>query len=224
MKNQFKKAIFNGIIVGFLLFDTMFFANAQIIPPSQYYPNLNYQYNIYGTVTNVNGNTFNVNYTTNGVTNNYTVYDNNAIIYKNNTTTNYSSIYVGDNVLITGIVNGYYITANIINDQINLPSPISTISGQVTGVDGNFLTVNYNGVYYTIDTSNSQIFKNGLSSCVSNILINDQIVSRGILNGNNLIANQVLDNSYIYYNNTPVAINYYPSYHYQYRRFRDWFR
>lgn len=71
------------------------------------------------------------------------------------------------------------------------------VLGTVTAVSGNTITVKdlraNTGTIYTVDATNATIIKNGTTSSVSNILVNDTISVQGVLNGTIITATKIND-------------------------------
>lgn len=156
-----------------------------------------------GTVTAINGNTLTIS-TPNPNSSSTTIYTvdvSNAFIIKNGAT----GISVNDKIIVSGTINGTAITAKIVYDGPNFlkaekePKPID---GTVTAINGNTLTISQNvrkeengstTKIYTVDATNALIIKQGATSSVSSIAINDKIMVNGTVNGTTITAKIIHD-------------------------------
>ena len=171
---------------------------------------------IIGIITSINGNSININSTFGSTTKSYIVDATNAVIIKNNATSSIPALNVGDNIMVNGKITGTNITAKNIIDGIppmtrkigDKNTPIKkdkvlasgdgqpVIVGKVSSLNGNTLTItNQNNQTYTIDATNAKILKNNTASSIGNIIINDQIIAQGTINGSNITATQIIDHS-----------------------------
>lgn len=155
------------------------------------------------TVTAINGNILTVLSTnTNSTsTTSYTVDVTNAFIIKSGST----GIAVNDKIIINGTASGTNIVAKIIYDGpslIKAEKEGKPIDGVVTAINGNTLTISQNirdkdnsstTKIYTVDASNALIIKQGATSSISGIAINDKIMVNGTVNGTTITAKIIHD-------------------------------
>lgn len=171
---------------------------------------LHRQNGIFGTVTAVNGTTITVSSKNIDkkadaqVTTTYTVNASGAIVDKDRAASTVSAIKVGDNVMIEGKIDGTSVIATRVHIGVlakggtpgTMPEgngqPI--IGGTVTAVSGNTITItNKSNVTYTIDASNAKITKSGTAATVANVAVGDSIVAQGTINGNTVVAANIVD-------------------------------
>jgi hypothetical protein len=68
------------------------------------------------------------------------------------------------------------------------------VGGSVTAILGTTLTVtNPSNVTYTISAGSATIVKNGTSTAFSNIVVGDNVVVQGVVNGTSITASSVID-------------------------------
>jgi len=68
------------------------------------------------------------------------------------------------------------------------------IGGSVTAINGSTLTVtNKSNVVYTVDASNATVNKARVTSTVSNIVVGDNVIIQGAVNGNSVTASSIID-------------------------------
>ncbi len=164
---------------------------------------------VFGTVASISGNSISV--TSKGGPNGaagttYTVDATNATVTKDGTASSVSTIVVGDTVMVEGTVSGTTVTATTIRDgmlqggQGVKPAAIiqgngePVIGGAVTAISGDSLTVtNKSNVTYTVDATNAVIQKGNATSSVSAIVVGDNVVVQGTVNGNAVTASSVID-------------------------------
>lgn len=165
-----------------------------------------------GTVATINGSTFTVTskHGLNGVTNaTYTVNAGSATVTKNGASSSVSNIAVGDTVYVQGTVSGTTVTATTIRDGLMQgsqhgsnasPTPIITgngepvIGGTVTQVSGDIITVtNKSNVTYSINAASATVEKGGASSSISSVVVGDNIIVQGTVNGTDITASSVID-------------------------------
>ena len=171
---------------------------------------------VFGTVTAINGNTISVlgrafqNGTSTNIT--YTVDATNAKIIKNNATSSISSVLVNDTVRVQGTVSGTSVVATVVHDGAIMNGRMgdvdrknngmdaiagdgnSIVGGKVTALSGNSITIkNASNVTYTVDATNAKIVKQGATSTVSNILVGDNLMVQGPVNGSSITATLVRD-------------------------------
>ena len=165
-----------------------------------------------GIVTAVSGNTLTVSSQTHprGKESNstastvYTVDATNATVNKNNATSSVSSIAVGDRVVVFGTISGTSVKAVTIKDGMakserdNGSMPIMAngqpiIAGKITNISGSVLTITNRGsVTYTVDASNAKIFMNRATTTIASLVVNDNVLIQGTVNGNSVIASSVI--------------------------------
>ncbi len=175
-------------------------------------PGMRKDMGIAGTVASVSGNTITVTSkggwnSTAGTT--YTVDATNATVSKDGVSSSVSSIATGDMVMVQGTVNGASVTATAIHDGKgpkegmpfgqNVASIIQgngqpVVGGTITAINGTALTVTNTGnVTYTVDATNATVTKDGASSSVSSIAVNDRVVVQGTVNGTSISAASIVD-------------------------------
>lgn len=159
---------------------------------------------VFGTVTVVSGNTITITSksSTNVITT-YTIDATNAKIEKNGVKGTIGSILVGDMISVEGTINGTAITAVEIKDgKRNVKSPDfmlqsngqPIIGGKVTAVNGSIVTVtNKSNVAYTVDITNAKIVKNNKTALVVDVVVGDNILAQGTINGQAVVATTVID-------------------------------
>ena len=137
----------------------------------------------------------------------------NATVMKNNATSSISNIIIGDTIMVQGTINGKNITATIIRDGLTNPgkmgegrgnfasstSPIQgngepIIAGAISSINGSILTItNKSKVVYTVDATNAKITQGQNTISLSNIIINDNVIVQGAVNGTSIVASSVID-------------------------------
>jgi hypothetical protein len=177
---------------------------------------------IFGAVASINGTTLTVTSKvgSKGATATiYTVNAANATVMKNGATTTLSSVIVGDNIFAAGTLNGTSITATTIRDGIamggsrsQVGSPKTTViqgngepvvGGAITAITGTTLTVtNKSNVTYTIDASSATIEKMGATTTISGVIVGDNILAQGTVNGNAVTASSIIDQGSVTNNTT----------------------
>jgi len=177
---------------------------------------------VFGTVSAINGNSITVSgkqgfgTNANKTTTTYTVDATNAKIMKNNVAGTVSSIVVGDTIMVQGTVTGTNVVATTIRDGVmtrgnnpagkanpqgqgNISNLITgngqpVIAGTISAISGSTLTItNKSNVTYTVDTTNAKIVKGQNTIVVSNMAIGDTVVIQGTVNGNSIVASNVID-------------------------------
>jgi hypothetical protein len=165
---------------------------------------------VFGTVATINGNTLTVTSkmggpnSTSTTTTTYTVDATNAKVTKDNAASTISAIAVGDTVAIQGTISGTNITATMIRDGVMTPgqptNPLiqgngePVIAGTISNISGNTLTVtNKSNVTYTVDVTNAKVTKGNAASTVSAIVVGDNVVIQGTVNGTSITAASVID-------------------------------
>lgn len=158
---------------------------------------------INATVTAINGNILTVSVLGKNSTSSttYTVDVSNAFIIKSGS----SGIMVNDKIIIKGTINGTTIVAKIIYDGpslIKAEKEGKSLDGIVTAINGNTLTISQNirnkdnsstTKIYTVDTSHALIIKQGATSSISGIAINDKIMVNGTIDGTTITAKIIHD-------------------------------
>ena len=155
-----------------------------------------------GAVASVSGTTFTVTSKAGpngGTATTYTVDASKATVTKNNTTSSVSNIVVGDTVMVQGTVSGTSVTATNIRDGVNQPviqgngQPV--VAGSITAINGSTITItNKSNVTYTIDATSAKFVVGGVTSpTISNVVVGDNIVVQGTVNGNSVTASSVID-------------------------------
>ncbi len=178
---------------------------------------------IFGTVTAVNANTLTVNgkqaFVKDAASTTFTVDATNAKVMKNKTVGTFSSIVVGDTVMIQGTINGSNVVALSIRDGVMMRAPgymrmngkdgkegwengmaSSTgngqpvVAGSVTSITGSTIVItNKSGVTYTIDATNAKFTDGPKASTLSDVKVGDAVVVQGTINGNAVVASSVMD-------------------------------
>ena len=166
---------------------------------------------VFGTVTAVSGATITVTNQQTGTV--YTVDSTNAKIDKNRTTITASGIAVGDSIFVEGTTTGTSVVASAIHDGVMLKggmgggmpggNPIPGVSGVVTAVSGNTITITAKqhtlnsktatSTTYTIDATNASVQKAGAVSSVSGIAVGDTINAQGTITGTTVVATKIND-------------------------------
>ena len=159
---------------------------------------------ISGTVASISGTTLTVTSkarTNKGTTTTYTVDASSATVTKNGVASSVSAIVVGDTVVAQGTVTGTNVVAKTIRDgmlqaQLEIQGngqPV--IAGSVTAISGNTITIkNKSNVIYTINASGAKFVIGGVASpTVSNVVVGDNLVVQGTVNGNAVTASSVID-------------------------------
>lgn len=173
---------------------------------------------VVGTVSAINGNTITlqntmrrgVASTTVGATVTYTVDASSATIYKNSATSSVSNIAVGNRISVQGKVTGTSVVATTIHDGVGMMGrggwnddssgagfvgngqPV--VAGNITALTGSIFTLTTkNGVAYSVDATNAKFTKKGATSTVSALAVNDTVIVQGTVNGNSVLASNVID-------------------------------
>ena len=177
--------------------------------------------NLIGTVTAVNGNTLTVTSVKLGWDKEdrendsddsrptpviYTVDASNAKVVKAGVVSTVSAIAVGDKVMVQGKITGTNVVATAIRDgqPVKTPKPTPTpvivgngqpvIAGTISAINGSVLTVtNKSNVTYTVDTSTAKVVSKGTLSTLSSVVIGDNVVVQGTINGTSISAYSVID-------------------------------
>ena len=151
--------------------------------------------------------------TTTPVTTTYTVDATNAKITKNNVAGTIASIAVGDTIMAQGTLTGTNLVATTIRDGVmnripgtpptnggqNPTSPFTgngqpVIAGTISAISGNTLTVtNKSNVTYTVDTTNAKIVEGQNTVTISSVVVGDNVIVQGTVNGNSVTASSVID-------------------------------
>ena len=168
---------------------------------------------IFGTVSSVNGTNLTVTSTSRvkpgstvaATTTTYTVDASNATVTKSNTASTVASIAVGDTVMVQGTISGTNVTAKTIRDGV-LRGPAQgqpkiqgngqpVVAGKVASISGNTITItNASNVTYTVDITSAKFVENGVASpTISNVVVGDNLVIQGTVNGNSVVASSVID-------------------------------
>lgn len=187
---------------------------------------------VFGTVSAVNGSTLTLESKGRGPdaqsAKTYTVDATNAVVLKNGATSTLSSVAVGDMVSAQGAVNGINVTATKLRDGMGMRgngnmgrgdgqqhgmgqgggagfsgdgNPV--VGGNVTAINGSSLTVtNKSNVTYTIDATNAKVQKGNSSSTVSAIVVGDNVLVQGTVNGTSVAASSVIDTGVAHTQNT----------------------
>ncbi|MDE2078800.1 MAG: hypothetical protein KGI73_00250 [Patescibacteria group bacterium] len=145
----------------------------------------------------------------------YTVDASNATVTKNGSTISLSTVAVGDTVMVQGTVNGTNVTATAIRDGIpaggmhrgwgkgqqgGAPATIiqgngePIVGGSVSAISGTTLTVtNKSNITYSVDAANATVQKGNATSTVSAIVVGDNVIVQGTVNGTSITASSVID-------------------------------
>jgi hypothetical protein len=178
---------------------------------------------IFGTVSAINGTNITLidkGFGTSSVSKTYTVDASNATVEKDRATSTFSSISVGNTIMVQGTVSGTSVIATKINldngriggdkngpeKEMNRKDASSTkmiegngqpvIGGTVTVVSGTTITItNKSNTNYTIDASNVIVMKGNSTSSVSNIIVGDSVLVQGTINGTSVVATTITDQS-----------------------------
>jgi hypothetical protein len=149
----------------------------------------------------------------------YTVDATNATVTKAGVASSVSAITIGDMVAVQGKVSGTNVTATSIRDGMmtrgtgkdagtgtstNANSAANLVAGNgqpivggsITAISGNTLTVtNKSNVTYTVDATNSKFLQGTTVVTISGLKVGDTVVVQGTVNGNNITASTVIDQS-----------------------------
>jgi len=150
----------------------------------------------------------------------YTVDATNAKIIKNNIAGTISSIAIGDTLMVQGVISGTNVTATNIRDGVikkgitgvkdaktkkleQTPStPAITgngqpvVAGTVSAINGSTLTItNKSNVSYTVDATSAKIIQDPSNAVIliSNITVGDNLIIQGVVNGNSVVASNIID-------------------------------
>jgi hypothetical protein len=75
------------------------------------------------------------------------------------------------------------------------PADMGAIMGTVTVVAGNTITISgVNGITYTVDATNAEIMKGGVTTPVSGLVVGDVLMVRGTISGTTVTAKLIADN------------------------------
>jgi len=154
--------------------------------------------------------------TTAPVTTTYTVDTTSATITKNNVAGSISSIAVGDTIMAQGTLTGTNLVATTVRDDVMMKTPGTVgangqlgktpttspitgngqpvIAGTISAISGNTLTVtNKSNVTYTVDATNAKIVQGQNTVTISSIVVGDNVIIQGTVNGNSISASSVID-------------------------------
>ena len=141
----------------------------------------------------------------------YTVDASQATVVKAGVASTVSGITVGDIVKIQGTITGTNVLATTIHDGVNKeekedkdkktkPTPLiqgngqPIIAGTVTAINGTTLTItNKSNVTYTVDGSTAKVQNKGALSTISTVVVGDNVVVQGTINGTAVTAYSVID-------------------------------
>ncbi len=175
-----------------------------------------------GTVSSINGNIITISgYERSPASNtasatSFTVDATHATIKKNNATSTISSIAVGDKIFALGTVTGTNIVATTIVDgafmmraredigsgmmgSSTLTQPFvgngqPVVAGTIGSISGNTLTITTtSNVTYTVDATNAKIVQGQNTIQLSALSVGETVVVQGVVNGNLVTANTVID-------------------------------
>lgn len=166
-----------------------------------------------GTVTAVNGNSITLTskgFGPNATSTTYTVDTTNAKVTKTGVTTaGVSAIAVGDTIMVNGTVTGTSVAATTIRDVVGgmnnkvkmnqMPAIAGNgqplVGGTVTSVTGGTIVItNKSNVTYTVDATNAQITKRGVTGAtIGNVSVGDMLFVQGTVNGTAVVASAVMD-------------------------------
>jgi hypothetical protein len=178
---------------------------------------------VFGTVSAVSGNIITVSSSKRGVGVNttatittYTIDVTNAKITKNNVVESVSSVIVGDIIMAKGTLTGTNLVATTVQigqigkgmrggpnqDQTGKTAPVSPITGNgqpvvagtVSSINGATIVItNKSNVSYTVDATNAKIVQGQNTITISSIVVGDEVVIQGTVNGNAIVATSVID-------------------------------
>ena len=146
----------------------------------------------------------------------YTVDASKATVVKAGVASIVSAIAVGDKVMVQGAITGTNIVATAIRDGINKdedkdkddknkvkkPSPTPlilgngqpVIAGTISAINGTSLTItNKSNITYTVDASTAKVQNKGVLSTLSTVVVGDNVVVQGAINGTSVTAYSVID-------------------------------
>ncbi len=140
----------------------------------------------------------------------YTVDATNAKVYKNNVVSTLSGIALGDTIIVQGTLTGTNIVATTIrdgvmmgnkedNNQGQLPPQIvgngqPVVAGKISSITGStFVMTNTSNVTYTVDATNAKVYKNDILGTISSLVIGDNTIVQGTVNGTSITASTVID-------------------------------
>jgi hypothetical protein len=178
--------------------------------------NKNMRLAVFGTVSAISGNIITVTgkqgFGAKATATTFTVDATNAKIMKDNTASTISSIAVGDTIMAQGTLTGTNLVATTIRDGVmkggpgknganQNPSAITgngqpIVAGTVSAISGSTLTItNKSNVTYTVDATNAKITQDNSDTTltVSNITVGDMVVVQGAVNGNSVVASNIID-------------------------------
>jgi hypothetical protein len=176
-------------------------------------PGLRNGMGVTGTVSAINGTSLTVTsraMPNGGTAKTYTVDASSATVTKNGAASSVLNIAVGDTVMVQGTVNGTSVAAKTIRDGQSQVQPQiqgngqPVVAGKVTVVSGNSITVtNSSNVTYTIDATGAKFVVSGITSpTISNIVIGDNLIVQGTVDGTSIVASSVIDQKVTAQNNT----------------------
>lgn len=161
---------------------------------------------VFGTVASISGTTLAVTskgFGPNAAAATYTVDASSATVTKDGAASSVAAIAVGDTVGVQGTVSGTSVAATAIRDGVEGPgsrTPVITgngepvVGGAVTAVSGTTLTItNKSNVTYTIDASSATVQKGNATSSIAGVVIGDNVVVQGTVNGTAVTATSVID-------------------------------
>ena len=175
---------------------------------------------VMGTVSAISGNTITLTSKSFNNTSTQTIYTidaSKATVNKNGSVSSVSGIVVGDTIRVDGTITGTNVVATTIHDGmmqgkgnrmenegtdkkggnslLTQGNGQPVIGGVVSSINGTILVVtNKSGIVYTINAGSATTTKSGAISTLSNVLVGDNVVVQGAINGNSITASSVIDN------------------------------
>ena len=100
-----------------------------------------------------------------------------------------------------GTVSGTSVVAKTIRDGAMMQKPQiqgngqPVVAGKVATVSGSSITItNSSNVTYTVDATNAKFLVSGVTTpTISNVVVGDNLVVQGTVNGNSVVAATVID-------------------------------
>ncbi len=230
MKNRLVHAVMGAVVMSAFLGSTI--ALAQTTPTSGSAQGgwghghmMGRMPGVFGTVSALSGTTITVaskGFGKNATATTYSVDASNATVTKNGASSSVSNIAVGDTVMVQGTVSGTSVTATTIHDGMMMrgKGPGAGAPGQATNplIQGNgqpvvggtvatvgastFTITNKGNVTYSVDASSATIKKGNATSSVADIVVGDNVIVQGTINGTSITASSVIDQGII-----PTATN-----------------
>ena len=138
-----------------------------------------------------------------------------ATVTKDGVASTLSAIAVGDMVMIEGTISGTSVTATSIHDGMGggkgrgdmmgergpkgammtlQGNGQPVVGGTVTSVTGSTLSItNKSNATFSVDATSATIMKAGATSTIASVVVGDEVIVQGTINGSAVTASSVID-------------------------------